>query len=367
METPAAAPAPAPAVPFSGVSEGPAPALTIDEDEDEDEDDDLSDPGTVAPAWDGGHESPLGIDKGAPSPEEAIHVEAISIDTRVETRTTDFTFPSFKARAPAPAAAAAPRHPLEEQLRALYARIDGAADHFEVLDLPWSASEEDFRKAHLDLARQLHPDRYTDADDALNDLATATFDKVRAAWEVLGDAEARQAYIDRVVHGKKSEDELAMEQVEAYWAAESEFKRGLALFNNGRIKEAHEQFQMAVDKVPDELEFRAYWSFTSFQQVKGQDTEKAEAFKDMLKEVLEKNKEQDRKLDGAWVLLGRMYRDLDNDAAARRCFVQALKLNPANGDANREMRRLSGQAPGQKKEESKDEKKGFFGRLFGKK
>ena len=124
---------------------------------------------------------------------------------------------------------------------------------------------------------------------------------------------------------------------------------------------------MAVDKVPDELEFRAYWSFTSFQQVKGQDGEKAEAFKDMLKEVLEKNKEQDRKLDGAWVLLGRMYRDLDNDAAARRCFVQALMLNPANGDANREMRRLSGQAPGQKKEEAKDEKKGFFGRLFGKK
>ena len=71
------------------------------------------------------------------------------------------------------------------------------------------------------------------------------------------------------------------------------------------------------------------------------------------------------------MLLGRMYRDLDNDQAAKRCFVQALRINAANGDANRELRRLQGGAPGPNKGKSKankeagDKKGGFFGRLFG--
>ena len=45
------------------------------------------------------------------------------------------------------------------------------------------------------------------------------------------DEEKRTAYIDRVIHGVKTEEELAMAQVEAFWKAESEFKRGLAVFH----------------------------------------------------------------------------------------------------------------------------------------
>ena len=44
---------------------------------------------------------------------------------------------------------------------------------------------------------------------------------------------------------------------------------------------------------------------------------------------------------------------------AKRCLVQALRFNPANPDATRELRRLEGGAPGGGK------KKGFFGKLFG--
>ena len=191
---------------------------------------------------------------------------------------------------------------------------------------------------------------------------------MRAAWEVLGDEETRHAYIDKVIHGKKTEEEMAMEQVEAYWAAEAEFKKGLALFNAGRASNAHEYFANAVDKVPDELEFRAYWAYTSFQRAKVEEPEKAEEFKEILKYVLDKNQQQDRKLDAGWVLMGRIYKDLGNDTAAKRCFVQALKLNPSNGDANREYRRLAGGGSGGTKSESKkkdDKKGGFFGRLFG--
>lgn len=299
--------------------------------------------------------------------EDDIGIEPLGADGPVPAPAPGLTLPSFtqrKAAEPEPA----PRHPLEDKLRALHERIAAAKDHFEVFELEWDAGEEAFRTAHLDLARLLHPDRYTDANDELQDLATETFDRVRQAWEVLGDATARGAYIDRTVHGMKTEEELAMAQVETFWKAESEFKRGLAVFHQGRLKPAHELFASAHLAVPDELEFRAYYAFTSFKQAhQAGDEMAAEEAKEMLKDVLEKNKEQARKLDAAWVLAGIVYRDLGNEGAAKRCLVQALKLNPSNADANRELRRITGQAPGQKKPEAKEEKKsgGFFSRLFG--
>lgn len=258
------------------------------------------------------------------------------------------------------------KHPLEDELRALHRQISAAETHFAALDVAWDDGAEAFRKAHISLAQKLHPDRFTDASEAVQELANETFDRIRAAWEVLGDEEARGKYIDRVIHGKKSEEELAMEQVEQYWAGEADFKRGLASFNAGRMRQAHELFVSAVDKVPDELEFRAYLGFTSFSLNATTDPDKADEGKEMLKEVLEKNKEQTRKLDSAWVLMGRIFRDQDNHQGAKRCFVQALKLNPSNGDAQRELRRLSGGSPGSKKS-AETEKKGFFSRWFGKK
>jgi curved DNA-binding protein CbpA len=258
-------------------------------------------------------------------------------------------------------------HPLENDLRDLAEKIEMAPDLFGVLDVPWDSETEAFRQGHLKLAQKLHPDRYSDASDELQDLATETFDKVRAAWEVLGDETARGAYIDKVIHGKKTEDELAMEQVENYFAAEADFKRGHAAFISGRIRQAHELFKSAVEREPNELEFRAYLGFTSYQLFKTSDLEKAEVGKEMLKEVLEKNKEQERKLDAAWVLMGRIFRDEGNDKGARRCFVQALKINASNGDAQREMRRLTGTAPNSKKKADEQKSGGFFSRWFGKK
>ena len=272
----------------------------------------------------------------------------------------DLAAENAKENEPAPE-----KHPLEDELRALHAQITAAETHFAALDVTWDDGAEAFRKAHLALAQKLHPDRFTDASEEVQELANEAFDRIRAAWEVLGDEEERGKYIDRVIHGKKSEEELAMEQVEQYWAGEADFKRGLAAFNAGRMRQSHELFVSAVEKVPDELEFRAYLGFTTFSLNATSDAEKADEGKEMLKDVLEKNKEQTRKLDSAWVLMGRVFREQDNIQGAKRCFVQALKLNPSNGDAQREMRRLTGGSPGGKKSGQKEEKKGFFSRWFG--
>jgi tetratricopeptide (TPR) repeat protein len=253
--------------------------------------------------------------------------------------------------------------PQAAQLHALAAQIQGAPTAFEVLGHARDSEQSDLREAYTRLAMQLHPDRYGNGSTEVIDLANELFDKVRDAWDHLETDEKRQKYCDHVLDGKPTEDEEAMETVRLYMEAEADFKRGLAAFNAGRISQAHKLFQGAHTAVPDELEFEIYLSYTTFNLNRQTDPDVAKDAMDQLKDALEVNQQQERKLDGGWVLMGRAYREQGNADAAKRCLVQALRINPANPDATRELRRLDGRsASGAPKK-----KKGFFGKLFGSK
>jgi len=63
-------------------------------------------------------------------------------------------------------------------------------EHYAALGLHSDASLADLKKAFRQKASQYHPDRNTDAD------APARFREVQKAYEVLSDADLRQAYDD---------------------------------------------------------------------------------------------------------------------------------------------------------------------------
>ena len=148
-----------------------------------------------------------------------------------------------------------------------------------------------------------------------------------------------------------------MEQLQVYWAAEEEFKRGLALFNQGRLPQAHDLFGQAVAACPDELEFRAYFGYTTFATVRTTDPEGAREAIEIIREVIDLNQSQERRLDSAWVLLGRAYREIGENDFAKRILTNALKMNPNNGDALRELRRLTGKKSGGKANAEADKNK----------
>jgi len=252
----------------------------------------------------------------------------------------------------------------EASLRAEVHRIQQAEHVFEVLGLPHDAEVEDFRSSYFHLARILHPDRVGDDDPELQQIAAEAFDRARAAWEVVKDDEKREETIQRVIHGKKSEEEEAMEAVQAMLAIEKLFDKGLAQFNSGRVVQASEIFEQASDKCAQHPDFEMaelhiYQGYCRWRLHHGRDDDEAAKGVELLQNAMQKCQRH----QPGWILLGRVVKERGHPDEARRFFIRALKLNPENKDALREMERLKREKEGP----GGGKKKGFFGRLFGKK
>ncbi len=253
----------------------------------------------------------------------------------------------------------------------LESHINTSTNHFEVLGVSHTGTPEDFRKAFFELSKKLHPDRYSTAGEEVISRATALFDRVREAHEVLSNDEERQKYIDVVIYGKATDEDAAMQQLQAMWKAEESFKKGERLFQQGQVGRAHDFFKEAHESDPNSLEFKAYFGYTTFTQNKGSNQSKAQEGMDMIIAVTKANEEQEVKLDSAWVLLAKAYRESGDKDRALKAITRALKIKPSNSDAQRELKRIRGQEPGAKKgkkgkDAAKEEKKGgFWSKLFG--
>lgn len=249
--------------------------------------------------------------------------------------------------------------PIGDRFGPALARIRNAETHFQVLGVGWQDPPETMRRAYFGLARELHPDRYSGDGAEVQTTAAELFDKVRSAWEMLGDDSKREAYIAKVVRGEKTEEELAMDKVRTILDAEADFKRGLNEFYAGRMAQAHELFQRVVDAVPDQAEFQAYAGYTTFRTFAGRDEAKSEEGAQRVIAAVKANE----RLDAGYVLVGLIHRHKGNDPAAKAAFISALKIKPSNPDAMRELKRLESRSAAA----AAEEKSGLFNKLFGKK
>lgn len=67
-------------------------------------------------------------------------------------------------------------------------------DHYSVLGVPRTASDDDIKKAFKKLARKLHPDAQRDLDPNQREAARKRFMAISDAYEVLGDKKKRDAF-----------------------------------------------------------------------------------------------------------------------------------------------------------------------------
>jgi len=247
------------------------------------------------------------------------------------------------------------------RLRTEHARIKAAENAFEALEVHWDADEATYRKAYFGLAKDLHPDRWGNHSKEHQELASEVLASLNEHWEQVSDDDKRQVYIDSVIHGIKTEDELAMEKVRAILDAEDRFKQGLALHRRGDVVKSHEIFREIFEMVPEEAEFKAYYGYTTFKLNWADNKEKAQEGVNLIKLAIDEHV----KLDAGYVLLGLVFRTTGQHKKAIGAFKKALEMNPANTDGEREYRRSMKDIAAEKKKE--DGKKGLFGRFFGKK
>ncbi len=144
-------------------------------------------------------------------------------------------------------------------------------DPYEVLGVPHGASEEQIKKAYRDLARKYHPDNY--ANNPLADLAQEKMKEINEAYDALtkGTASSDSDSYDSAYYSSSSSSlhevrrliqtgrldaaESALDGI-ANHNAEWYFLRGVIAQRRGWMDEAAQNFRIAVNKDPSNMEYR---------------------------------------------------------------------------------------------------------------
>ena len=121
-------------------------------------------------------------------------------------------------------------------------------DPYEVLGVPHGASEDEIKKAYRELARKYHPDNY--ANNPLADLAQEKMKEINEAYATLMKG-GRQ----RIQLGDLDGAEAGLNAVSAR-TAEWYYLRGVIAQRRGWMDEAAQNFRIAVNMEPQNLEYR---------------------------------------------------------------------------------------------------------------
>lgn len=216
---------------------------------------------------------------------------------------------------PAPGSAEAS---LREALLAIAPRAR-EADLFARLGLAPTAGRDEVKKAFLQIARQFHPDRFT--SPVLSDLAEVVkdfFTAVNEAYEVLSDDRTRAEYV--AGHASPAAD-----------GARVDFQKGEACLRTRDYTRARGFLESALRGDP-RPEVQAALAYAWAMDPAVRDRERA---RKLLAEAM-----KDPSCDRAFYVAGLLARDDKDESAAERLFRAAVRANPRNVDAVRELRQV---------------------------
>jgi len=178
--------------------------------------------------------------------------------------------PQFNASATASAAAKteAVADDKIDTVEDFFARIELAADYYDLLGVGHQASADEVKNAYHSLARRYHPDRFHQADAQLRNQIESAFARVAQAYEVLGDQSSRATY-DAQFAGPASPDAAskkatrepspASRKATTDNRAESSFQKGVAATKQRQPQQALRFFAEAASIEPRCARYRAQY------------------------------------------------------------------------------------------------------------
>src|SRR5437762_6078654 len=121
-----------------------------------------------------------------------------------------------------------------------------ASNHYDILGVKPTASSAEIRKAYAQLARERHPDRFSDPAEKAR--AEEFFKDLTAAFNTLSSDKSRHEYDEQLAHPRAAPpQEIAM----------NAYARGLDMFEKKSYHEALELFRTAAELFPGDARFQA--------------------------------------------------------------------------------------------------------------
>jgi tetratricopeptide (TPR) repeat protein len=243
------------------------------------------------------------------------------------------------------------------EVNAAFSRVNEGS-YYDVLGLAHDATEEQVRERFRELAKKYHSDRY-----ATLNLTADVHEKMQ---KLLGHVSRAHATLSNAEKRKEYDAMLAMQaagvptDLGTIVEAESLFRAGKKLMDQGNNEAALEKFNKACKLNPAEPEFAAtaafckYWTLPREGGAKPRDRHAVKLIVDHLANYLKEHP----KSDTVAVYLGLLAKSEGNLEHAMGYFNEAYNINQRNVVAARELRLQNMRAR---------KNTGFFQRLFAKK
>ncbi len=257
----------------------------------------------------------------------------------------------------------------EQRLAALEAKVAAEVNAFELFELPLEAERREVRDRWAELSKTFHPDALeASGRSRLRDRVERVFAALSEAYGVLSDKDQREKLRDAIAAGgsiKANEDATAV--VRNVFEAELLARDADKLLAGNLWDRARDLYARAHTLSPNDGDIEAALVYTTHQAGSRKPDETRAALARLAQVI-----EQSPKCGRAHYFAGLLHLQIDEPDPAKLRFVEALRIDPRNIDAERQLRvlklRQHGPSSERKKDDKKDDKKGFGLRsLFGKK
>jgi tetratricopeptide (TPR) repeat protein len=255
----------------------------------------------------------------------------------------------------------------EPRLASLEAKIADEANAFMLFDLPLEAERKQIREHWAELSKTFHPDALEAAGRGhLRERVERVFASLSEAYGVLSDKDQRAKLREAIEAGgsiKAGEDATAV--VRNVFEAELLARDADKLLRGNLWERARDLYARAHQLSPNDGDIEAALHYATHQAGPRQlaDTRQILTQLGMIIQVAPN-------CARAHYFAGLLHVQIDESDAAKLRFIEALRLDPRNVDAERQLRvlKLRERGPGAEAQPKKDDKKGFGLRgLFGKK